>query len=105
MQKRLLANLIFSAAQIQVYANAPSWLEVLAYYEPRSRRHLIYCYSILPNQYDAEARNVEISLKEQSSISRIHNIKTQKDIAFLQENGYIKLTLDVTDGFAMLLAQ
>ena len=51
--------------------------------------------------YDAEARNVNISLQTDRNITTAYNLTADAPVSFSNENGYTKFTLDSVDGFAM----
>ena len=98
--RRLLCELILSGKERTVRADAPAWLEVIAYHDEENSRYVINALNTMPG-YDAEARNVNISLRTDKNITAAYNLTANAPVSFSNENGYTKFTLDSVDGFAM----
>lgn len=105
MQHRLLASLICDGIDRNVRASAPSWLEVITYLDEEKDRYIVNCFNTMEHYYEAEARDVKISVKVHKNITKVYNITDKKPISFEMTGDAVNFTVDRVDGLAMIVME
>ncbi len=98
--RRLLCELILSGKRRTVRADAPAWLEILAYQDEANSRYVINALNTMPG-YDATAHDVNIYLQTDKKIKSVYNITAGMPVPFEEKDGCVRITLSRVDGFAM----
>ncbi|MBQ8880392.1 MAG: hypothetical protein IJY69_06115 [Clostridia bacterium] len=99
--RSLLSELIMSKREKTVSVSAPEWLEVTVYNDTANTRYIVNCLNTMSGGYEAEARDVKISVKTDKQIKSVINITDNRQLPFSISDGSVSINLPCVNGYAM----